>query len=171
MLPESRKEQGLVMGRPIRENVMLSHLGIASRGGVIARRDEQRAAQTMVEELGVSLRSLEAPVRTLSGGNQQKVLFAKWLIRPPRVLIADEPTRGVDVGAKRAIYELLASLAAEGMSILLISSEVEEVLGLSDRVLVMRQGAVVDELEGDRMTADVVMRAAFAAAGEMEAHA
>jgi ABC-type sugar transport system ATPase subunit len=99
------------------------------------------------------------------------VLFAKWLIRPPRVLIADEPTRGVDVGAKRAIYELLASLAAEGMSILLISSEVEEVLGLSDRVLVMRQGAVVDELEGDRMTADVVMRAAFAAAGEMEAHA
>jgi simple sugar transport system ATP-binding protein/ribose transport system ATP-binding protein len=171
MLPESRKEQGLVMGRPIRENVMLSHLGIASRGGVIARRDEQRAAQTMVEELGVSLRSLEAPVRTLSGGNQQKVLFAKWLIRPPRVLIADEPTRGVDVGAKRAIYELLASLAADGMSILLISSEVEEVLGLSDRVLVMRQGAVVEELEGDRMTADVVMRAAFAAAGEMEAHA
>jgi ABC-type sugar transport system ATPase subunit len=102
------------------------------------------------------------PINALSGGNQQKVLFAKWLLRRPRVLIADEPTRGVDVGAKRAIYNLIHSLASEGMAVLLISSELEEVLGLAHRVLVMRGGRIVRHLDGDEMTEDAIMSAAFA---------
>ena len=102
------------------------------------------------------------PVYALSGGNQQKVLFAKWLLHRPRVLIADEPTRGVDVGAKRAIYELLQSLAADGMAVLLISSELEEVLGLAHRVLVMRGGEIVKRLDGEAITEDAVISASFA---------
>ena len=98
---------------------------------------------------------------TLSGGNQQKVLFAKWLFRRPKLLIADEPTRGVDVGAKRQIHELLIGLAREGMAVLLISSEIEEVLGLAHRVLVMRTGRVVGEFEGEAATDEAVMTAAF----------
>jgi ABC-type sugar transport system ATPase subunit len=97
----------------------------------------------------------------LSGGNQQKVLFAKWLLRTPRLLIADEPTRGVDVGAKQEIYKLIASLAAEGLGVLLISSELEEVIGLSHRVLVMREGRLVAEFAGDAVDQEAVMRAAF----------
>jgi len=171
LLPESRKDQGLVMGRPVRENATLAHLGLATRGGVLAPGREQRVAADVCRDLGVTAASLDAPVSTLSGGNQQKVLFAKWLVRPPKVLIADEPTRGVDVGAKRAIYELLVGLAAKGMSVLVISSEVEEVLGLAHRVLVMRQGAIVDELHGERMTPEAVMRSAFAAGTQQEINA
>jgi simple sugar transport system ATP-binding protein/ribose transport system ATP-binding protein len=100
---------------------------------------------------------------SLSGGNQQKVLFAKWLFRRPQILIADEPTCGVDVGAKQAIYGLLNSLGEQGMGVLLISSEIEEVLGLAHRVYAMHQGRVVAELAGSSLTEDAVMRAVFAA--------
>ena len=99
---------------------------------------------------------------TLSGGNQQKVLFARMLLGEPRLLLADEPTRGVDVGAKLAIYELLVSLAEAGMAIVLISSELEEILGLAHRVLVMRAGRLVAELEGESMTESAILAAAFA---------
>ncbi len=111
-------------------------------------------------------RSNAAPVNTLSGGNQQKVLFAKWLFRQPKVFILDEPTRGVDVGAKLAIYELIQSLAAQGMAVLLISSEHEEVLGLAHRVLVMRAGRIVAELDQQSMSEEAVLRAAFATVPE-----
>jgi simple sugar transport system ATP-binding protein/ribose transport system ATP-binding protein len=103
-----------------------------------------------------------AAVSTLSGGNQQKVLFAKWLFGGPRLLIADEPTRGVDVGAKRAIYELIHSLAAEGVSVLVISSELEEVLGLAHRVLVLRGGRLVAEYDHEEMSEERVMHSIFA---------
>jgi simple sugar transport system ATP-binding protein/ribose transport system ATP-binding protein len=105
---------------------------------------------------------VERPAGTLSGGNQQKLLFARALLVRPRLLIADEPTRGIDVGARHALYALLTSLAAEGMGVLLISSEVEEVLGLAHRVLVMRAGRIVAELEGARMTEGAILEAAFA---------
>ena len=104
-----------------------------------------------------------SPASSLSGGNQQKLLFARMLLCGPQVLVADEPTRGVDVGAKRAIYDLLVSLADEGLGVLLISSELEEVLGLAHRVLVMRAGRIVGELAGERMTESAVLAAAFAA--------
>jgi ABC-type sugar transport system ATPase subunit len=163
MVPESRKEQGLFMIRPIRENLVVSILSDVATLGVVRSRAERRRARDLAKQVDVRASSLEAPLRSLSGGNQQKVLFAKWLARRPRVLIADEPTRGVDVGAKSQIAELITKLAADGMGVLLISSEIEEVLGLSHRVLVMRSGRIVAEYDGEAATQDAVMRAAFAA--------
>jgi simple sugar transport system ATP-binding protein/ribose transport system ATP-binding protein len=163
LLPESRKEEGLLMRRSIVENVSLTYLGDVSSHGVVRPRRERSEAGSLIKRLDVRTSSPSALVDTLSGGNQQKVLFAKWLFRRPRVLIADEPTRGVDVGAKQAIYGLLTELAAQGVAILLISSELEEVLGLSHRVLVMRLGSIVAEFDGESATHDAVMRAAFAA--------
>src|SRR5579872_1721736 len=166
MLPESRKGQGLHMRRPIVENVSLAHLGAVSSAGVLMPREERGKVQEIVERVDVRGASrLSALVSTLSGGNQQKVLFAKWLFRSPRVLLADEPTRGVDVGAKRAIYALIQGLAAEGMAVVLISSELEEVLGLAHRILVIRAGHLVAEFDGRSATEDDVLHAAFATGG------
>jgi ABC-type sugar transport system ATPase subunit len=162
LLPENRKAQGLMMGRSIVENVTLPHLELVSRRGTILRRSERIRTDGEIRRVDVRTPRSTVPINALSGGNQQKVLFAKWLLRRPRVLIADEPTRGVDVGAKRAIYNLIHSLASEGMAVLLISSELEEVLGLAHRVLVMRGGRIVRHLDGDEMTEDAIMSAAFA---------
>ena len=166
MVPESRKEQGLLMMRSIRENATLATLPRFTRGGVVERGKERRYAQGLFDRLDVRAPGTSTRVGSLSGGNQQKVLFAKWLAIEPRVLIADEPTRGIDVAAKREIHGLIAELAAGGMGVLLISSEIEEVLGLAHRVLVMRGGRVVEELAGDEATEDRVMRAAFATTNE-----
>jgi ABC-type sugar transport system ATPase subunit len=163
MIPESRKEQGLMLGRPIAENVSLSSLTRLSDLGLVRRRAERQAVARVLDQVGVGVPAQAAPVSTLSGGNQQKVLFARILLRGPRVLVADEPTRGVDVGAKRAIYELLASLAAEGLGVLLISSDAEEILGLAHRVLVMRAGRIAAELRGEAMTEAAILAAAFGA--------
>ena len=166
MLPEDRKSQGLLMLRSIVDNVTLPHLREVSRAGVVRTHLEQRLVGEVVDRLDVRAKSRNSLVSTLSGGNQQKVLFARWLFRRPRLLIADEPTRGVDVGAKRAIYELIHSLAADGIAVLLISSEHEEVLGLAHRVLVMRGGSIVAEFDEQTMNEDAVLRAAFAAEDE-----
>jgi rhamnose transport system ATP-binding protein len=162
MLPESRKEQGLVMMRSVRENVTLPTLRDFSTGGVISRRRERVRTGELARDLAIRAPSIDVPVSTLSGGNQQKTLFAKWLVRTPRILIADEPTRGVDVGAKRQIHELILGLAEQGMAVLLISSELEEVLGLAHRVLVMKRGRIVAEYDKEA-TMEQVMAAAFAA--------
>ena len=162
MLPESRKEEGLIMLRPVRENVTLATLDTVSTAGFINKGRERRRADALFKELDIRAPSSDVPVGTLSGGNQQKTLFAKWLVDAPRVLIADEPTRGVDVGAKRQIHELIGRLAANGMAVLLISSELEEVLGLAHRVLVMRRGAIVAEYDGDDATMERVLSSAFA---------
>jgi ABC-type sugar transport system ATPase subunit len=166
MVPESRKEEGLLMMRSIRENATLATLPRFSRAGVVERQKERRYAQGLFERLDVRAPGTSARVGSLSGGNQQKVLFAKWLAIEPRTLIADEPTRGIDVAAKREIHGLIAQLAAGGMGVLLISSEIEEVLGLAHRVLVMRGGRVVEELVGEEASQERVMRAAFATADE-----
>jgi simple sugar transport system ATP-binding protein/ribose transport system ATP-binding protein len=150
------------MGRSVAENVTLPHLELVSRHGRMLRRVEQEYADDLINRVDVRTPRATVPVNALSGGNQQKVLFAKWLLHRPRVLLADEPTRGVDVGAKRAIYELIQSLAADGMAVLLISSELEEVLGLAHRVLVMRGGEIVKRLEGDEITEEAVISASFA---------
>jgi ABC-type sugar transport system ATPase subunit len=162
MLPEDRKFQGLLMQRSVVENVSLAHLATVSRAGVVSQGRERDRVGELVRRLDVRAKSPAAKVATLSGGNQQKTLFAKWLFRRPRVLLADEPTRGVDVGAKRGIYELIRGLARQGMAVLFISSEHEEVLGLAHRVLVMREGRIVSELDGEAMSEDAIMRAAFA---------
>jgi ribose transport system ATP-binding protein len=162
MIPESRKDEGLIFGRSAIENVTISRLSTLSVMGVVRRWAERRAARRVLEQCEVRGASLSAPVDELSGGNQQKVLLARMLLCEPGVVIADEPTRGVDVGAKRAIYDFLAELAAEGIGILFISSEVEEIVGLAHRVLVMRRGLIVDELDGDAITESRILAAAFA---------
>jgi ABC-type sugar transport system ATPase subunit len=163
MIPESRKEQGLLLTRPVKENVTLSSLAAVCTAGVLRPGPERRTVRDILARVDVRGGSIALPAAALSGGNQQKLLFGRSLLRDPRVLIADEPTRGVDVGAKRAIYELLASLTAGGLSVLLISSDVEEILGLAHRVLVMRGGRVTAELTGDDVTEAAILGAAFGA--------
>lgn len=162
MIPESRKEMGLLTGRSVKENISLSRLDLVSRfGWIIGARERRRVADVM-SRVTVKAASMRTPVSMLSGGNQQKLLFARSVMCSPTVLIADEPTRGVDVGSKRAIYDLLVELAAAGMGVIVISSELEEVLGLAHRVLVMRHGRIVSELTGDDMNEQAVLAAAFA---------
>lgn len=163
LIPESRRDDGLLVRRPVRENVSLASLRSLQRLGIVRRRAERaRVAEALARVTGSSL--LEAPAGSLSGGNQQKLLFARALLAGPGVLIADEPTRGVDVGAKREIYELLVELAADGMAILLISNEMEELLGLAHRVCVMRRGRLVANLQGEAMTEESILAAAFGTA-------
>ncbi len=162
LIPESRKDDGLLFLRSSLENATLSRLGALSTAGVVRRRRERRAGRDVLERCGVRGASFSAPVSALSGGNQQKVLLARVLLCQPDVVIADEPTRGVDVGAKRAIYDFLTGLAEEGLGVLLISSELEEVIGLAHRVVVMRLGRLVSELAGDAITEDAILAAAFA---------
>lgn len=163
LIPESRKEQGLLLGRPVTENVTLASLAQVSRAGMVRRGPERRTVREILARVDVRGAGPALPAAALSGGNQQKLLFGRSLLRDPRVLIADEPTRGVDVGAKRAIYELLTSLTASGLGVLLISSDVEEILGLAHRVLVMRGGRVAAELTGGEVTEAAILAAAFGA--------
>jgi ABC-type sugar transport system ATPase subunit len=164
LIPESRKDDGLLLRRPIRENVSLASLAGLHRLGFIRGRAERvQVAGALARVSGTSL--LEAPAGALSGGNQQKLLFARALLAKPSVLIADEPTRGVDVGAKLDLYELLVDLAAGGVAILLISNEMEELLGLAHRVVVMRKGRVAAELAGTAMTEAAILAAAFGTGG------
>ncbi|MDQ2944168.1 MAG: ATP-binding cassette domain-containing protein, partial [Candidatus Dormibacteraeota bacterium] len=170
MLPESRK-QGLLMRRSIVENVTLPHLNALSHMGLVRGRVELQQTHQIVRQLDVRAPNVRTLITRLSGGNQQKTMFAKWLFRAPQVLIIDEPTRGVDVGAKHAIYRIIDSMVRTGIGVLLISSEIEEVLGLCDRVLVMRNGRLVDEFDGARANKDVILRAAFGAHASEEASA
>jgi simple sugar transport system ATP-binding protein/ribose transport system ATP-binding protein len=169
MIPESRKDDGLVLTRSVLENVTLARLAHLSRLGVIRPRAERSAADGVLARCDVRGAGAAAPVRSLSGGNQQKLLFARMFLCNPRVVIADEPTRGVDVGAKRAIYDLLAELAQEGLGVLFISSEVEEIIGLAHRVLVMRGGRIVTELGRDQVSERAILTAAFAGGAKAEA--
>jgi simple sugar transport system ATP-binding protein/ribose transport system ATP-binding protein len=162
LIPESRKDEGLFFGRSVVENTSLSRLQALSALGIVRTGRERRAASEMLDRCDVRGAHYSAPVRSLSGGNQQKVLLARVLMCGPRVMIADEPTRGVDIGAKRSIYDFLAGLAEQGLGLILISSELEEILGLAHRVLVMRLGRIVAELEGGAMTENAILAAAFA---------
>ncbi len=165
MIPESRKEMGLLMGRSVRENISLARLDLVSSLGVVAPAKERRTVSGLMQRTTVKAADMGLPANMLSGGNQQKLLFARSVMCTPSVLIADEPTRGVDVGSKRAIYDLLVAMAAEGMGIVVISSELEEVLGLAHRVLVMRHGRFSAELTGSNMNEEAVLAAAFAESG------
>jgi simple sugar transport system ATP-binding protein/ribose transport system ATP-binding protein len=163
MVPEDRKLQGLLLDQPVAANTTLPFLRSDSRVarfGWMAKRSERHAVRDLLADLSVVPQSPSALVKTMSGGNQQKVLFGRCLFADPRVLILDEPTRGVDVGARRAIHDLVGNLAARGVGIVLISSDLEEVLGLAHRVLVMRRGAIVAEFGADP-SMDAVMDAAF----------
>lgn len=162
-LTEDRKRDGLFRPLPIVVNASAASLGRFSRWGLLAPRPEREATGAVLRRLRLVARSLRAPVSELSGGNQQKVLFGRALLCAPRLLVCDEPTRGVDVGAKDEIYEILMDLAADGVAILLVSSETKELLALSHRLLVMRDGRIVREIVG-RTDEHAVLMAATGAA-------
>jgi ABC-type sugar transport system ATPase subunit len=157
LVPEDRRGAGLVLGRSVAENLTLPSLDGLSRGALLRPKALREVAGRYVSELRVKTPSLAQSVRFLSGGNQQKVVLGKWLARGVSVLLLDEPTAGVDVGAKAEIYALINELAAEGISILMASSELPEVLGMSDRVLVMSEGRVTAELSGNEATQEKIM--------------
>ena len=156
-IPEDRRQQALVGKLSVRSNATLAALEAVSPGGLIRRDLEDRIMNRAVRTLSVRMASPDVPIATLSGGNQQKVVIARWLARNPRLLILDEPTKGVDVGAKAEISAIIVRLAAEGRAILLVSSELPEVLALSDRVLVMRSGRITGELDRASLSAERIM--------------
>ncbi|MDE1180466.1 sugar ABC transporter ATP-binding protein [Paraburkholderia sp.] len=157
---EDRKNQGLVLGMSVRENATLVHLDNYARLGVVDTAAERDAVDQLIKQLRIRTRDAELDVKSLSGGNQQKVVFAKWLASPPKVLLLDEPTRGVDVGGKAEIYTIVNQLASQGVAIVMVSSELPEVLAMSDRVLVMHQGRQNGIFPADGATQELIMTAA-----------
>ena len=159
-LPEDRKQQGLILPMTVRENTTLAVLRKLSRALFVQSSEEKRVTDRFIDDLQIRTPSREQKVNNLSGGNQQKVVLAKWLAISPRVLILDEPTRGIDVGAKAEVHEIMARLAESGEAVLMISSDLPEVLGMSDRVLVMHEGRITAEFDRDEVVKENVMLAA-----------
>ncbi len=160
LVPEDRRQTGLIVENTIRENISLPALPRYAVRGLVNGERERAAAQTVSTRLNVKTGSIETLVKNLSGGNQQKVVLAKWLQLDPKVMIFDEPTRGIDVGAKAEIYELMRGLAANGVGVIVISSDMEEILGLSDRLAVMHEGRISGILDREACTEENVMRLA-----------
>jgi rhamnose transport system ATP-binding protein len=160
LVPEDRRQQGLVMDFSIERNIALASLDTVQRAGLIRRGAERRFAKDWAIRLQLKYGKLTNPVWTLSGGNQQKAVLAKWLARKPSLLIVDEPTRGIDVGTKAEVHRLLSELAAQGVAVLMISSELPEVLGMADRIVVLFEGRVMQEFARADATEDAIMHAA-----------
>ena len=156
---EDRKGSGLILSNPIRVNTTLANLPAVSHRGIIDQDQEYAAAVAYKDKLGTKCPTVEQNVGNLSGGNQQKVLLAKWMFTEPDILILDEPTRGIDVGAKYEIYCIINQLAAEGKSVIIISSELPEILGMSDRIYVLNEGRIVGEFPGEDATQEKIMGA------------
>jgi ribose transport system ATP-binding protein len=157
LAPEDRKHQGLILGMPVRANISLPSIWRLSNRGFVRNRLENTMANEFQQKMDIRCPSIETPTLSLSGGNQQKVVISKWLARKPKVLILDEPTRGIDVAGKTEVHRLMNGLAASGVGILMVSSELLEVLGMSDRVLVMRDGKLVAEFSGDDASEEAIM--------------
>jgi len=164
LIPEDRKRQGIVPMSPVSENVCHIVMDRLSSFGFIGHKTRKNIAGEKVKELNISVSSVNQEVRYLSGGNQQKVVLSKWLCAKPKLFIFDEPTRGIDVGAKAAIYALMDKIVHQGGAILMISSELQEVVGMSDRMYVMRKGKIVKELKKEEFSGDLILR--YAMAGE-----
>lgn len=159
-VPEDRQQQGLFMPMSIAQNATLPTINHLARYGWLRNEAERKATYEYVERLRIILRNVDQPVRELSGGNQQKVVLSKWLMSKPKVIILDEPTRGVDIGAKAEVHRLMGELAAQGIGILMISSELPEIMAMSDRVLVMHEGRLAACLDKSELTAERIMAAA-----------
>jgi ribose transport system ATP-binding protein len=160
-VPEDRKHEGLVLESSVRRNIGLAGLGRnAGWGGWLNAGREREDTQRAIADMRIKTPSASQLVKFLSGGNQQKVVMGKWLALEPRVLLMDEPTRGVDIGAKQEIYQLMEGLAANGRGVLFASSELEEIIGIADRVLVMHEGRLAGEVSGDQMTEAAIMHLA-----------
>ena len=161
LIPEDRKTEGLMLPMSVRENLSFASLDRVSRGGVIDRAAEQRLIDDMIKLLAIKTAGLDIPVGALSGGNQQKVVIAKWLMRQPRIILLNDPTRGIDVGTKQEMYQLLRKLADEGAAILFYSTDYDELIGCCDRVLVLYDGAIKRELAGAEITERALIASAL----------
>ncbi|SDP51010.1 sugar ABC transporter ATP-binding protein [Phyllobacterium sp. OV277] len=159
-VPEERGRHGAVLQLPIYQNISLPSLGKTSRSGFLRAAEELALARKYAERFDLRAAALSVPVGTLSGGNQQKVVIGKWLATQPKILILDEPTKGIDIGSKAAVHAFISELAGEGLSIIMVSSELPEILGMSDRVLVMREGLSAGLFERAYMNAEILVRAA-----------
>ncbi len=159
-VPEERGRQGAIIGLPIFQNVTLPSLARTSRAGFLKLANEFALAREYTSRLDLRAASLDQDVGTLSGGNQQKVVIAKWLATRPKVIILDEPTKGIDIGSKAAVHAFMSELAAEGLSVIMVSSEIPEIMGMSDRVIVMREGRIAGRFERAELTAEKLVRAA-----------
>jgi ribose transport system ATP-binding protein len=157
LVTEDRKDEGLLLPLSVNENLALPNLGLLSSFGFMKRSKERELSDSMIKQLLIKTPNSEQRVGALSGGNQQKVVIGKWLATNPQVLILDEPTRGVDIGAKKEIYDLMNKLASQGVAILMISSELPEVLGMSDRILVMHEGRISGEFSREEATQEQIM--------------
>ena len=161
MVPEDRRGQGLVMTMPVRQNMTLPYLDLFTRFGMIRRRQEARVVGDFIARFGIVPDRVDGDVHSYSGGNQQKVLLAKWLVNDPAVILLDEPTRGVDIGARRKIYDVIVQMAAAGMAVLLISSDLEEVLGLAHHCYLVANGRTFEEVDPRTLKMDDVMHKLF----------
>lgn len=156
-VPESRKEQGLFLSMSVKENILMAELKKHTKAGIVSWKEVNATADRYIKELNIKIASPEQRVSNLSGGNQQKVVIARWLSIAPKVLLLDEPTRGVDIGAKTEIHKIVSKLAENGLAVLMISSELPEVLGVSDRILVMCEGRLTGELSREEATQEKIM--------------
>jgi ABC-type sugar transport system ATPase subunit len=161
LLPEDRRHQGSVANMTIRENATLASMGKYRRGPFMARAKERRAVQGLISRFQIKVASMERPIRELSGGNQQKVIVSRWVDRQPKILLFDEPTQGIDVGAKTEVFKIMRDLANSGCAVMFISSEIEEVVEVADRVVVLREGAISGEFAGDQLNTEAVLRACY----------
>jgi ribose transport system ATP-binding protein len=161
--------EGLVLFLPVAANITLADLGSLTRHGLIDAREEQRLARSWVDRLKVKTPSINALCLNLSGGNQQKVVLAKWLATQPKVLLLDEPTRGIDINAKQEIYAIINELARSGLGVVMVSSELPEILAIADRILVLAEGRLTAEFARIEATEESILQAALPAARELQA--
>lgn len=160
-MPEDRKKEGIIKARPVKMNMALPSMRQFTLGGVINKQRLNRAAHEVMSDLKLRPMDIEKTIGTLSGGNQQKVIIGRWVAADAKVFLFDEPTRGIDIGAKSEIYNLIERLAKAGKAIIVVSSEMTEIIRISDRVLVMREGKITKELKGEAITEDNIARFAI----------
>jgi ABC-type sugar transport system ATPase subunit len=165
LITEDRKLTGLNLIESVKENISMVSLSKLSKNGVIDSKKENAAAEKYINALNIKVSSTKNAVSSLSGGNQQKVVLAKWLLSEPDIIIFDEPTRGIDVGAKHDIYVLISELAKSGKGVIVISSEMPEIMGISDRIMVMCEGRITGELKRDEFSQEIIMQYASTALG------
>jgi ribose transport system ATP-binding protein len=161
LVPEDRKKDGLVLGLDVNSNISITTLQSIEKGGLLSQKKETALANKYIKELQIKTPSGTQKARNLSGGNQQKIVIAKWLATHPKVLMLDEPTRGIDINAKNEIYKLIMELAGEGLGIIVVSSELPEILAISDRILVMSEGCMTAEIAASDASEDSILKAAI----------
>ena len=161
LCPEDRKEQGLVLGRSVRDNLTIPILDAISRNEIIDRKKERRLSGEAIDKYRIKTHSMEKIARELSGGNQQKIILGRWMLADLKVLILDEPTKGIDVGAKAEIYQMVCDLAREGLGVIFISSELQEVINVCDKVIVMKEGVITGRLNREEMSEEGILALAM----------